>query len=237
MGLNPPESLLSAIRFPPKRIALTPLGQPPLKRRFEKSVSALIRAGAVSLWLRRSSKWLGLNPSGPPAEPAGKERIASSTSGSVTWSGFVEAGSGSSRSLEEQGSTGCFSRKMSRLCALGIAGLLCSHRMRTAARMLPSSSLELTAVIRASDRRGRPSEMGREGSSIQHPAGSRTQDSTRPLIILAKLRLCPALGGLAKMKGAKPSKALQTSEESGVVHMPLRIETRAREHDARAPLQ
>src|SRR5688572_9876228 len=126
---------------------------------------------------------------------------------------------------------------MSELWALGIAGTLCSHKMRTAARMLPSSSLELTAVIRASDRRGRTSGVDPDGWSVPHPAGSLTHVSTRPLMMLAKLRLWPALGGLAKMKGAKPNSALQLSKDPGVAHVFRRAETRAWEHDARAPLQ
>src|SRR6218665_2331951 len=146
MGLRPPESLLRAIKLPPKRIGLTVGGHSPRSNRLVKSVTASANGNAPSPDPTNSNKCPGLNPSGPAADPDGKVRTASSTSSTVTCHAPVEDGSGSPSRASGLVSLGCFSRRSDRLSSSGVAIFPPSQRMRTAALMLPSSSLELMAA-------------------------------------------------------------------------------------------
>src|SRR6218665_3951542 len=69
MGLRSPESLLRAIKLPPKRIGLTVGGHSPRSNRLIKSVTASANGNAPSPDPTSSNKCPGLNPSGPAADP------------------------------------------------------------------------------------------------------------------------------------------------------------------------
>src|SRR6218665_3869004 len=157
---------------------------------------------------------------GPPADLDGNERIAPSTSAGVTCHAPATSGAGRPLSASGSGSTGCLSRKRPRLCSFGSAGCPPSQRIRTAALMLPSSSLAFTAASKAprhfwtlsdcypgqTQKRQSPSETCWQW--ICHPSNS----TVRHLMVFVILWRLPARDGLAKMEGAKSKR---------VVHAPI----------------
>src|SRR6218665_17567 len=78
--------------------------------------------------------------------------MAASTSDSSTWYGIVMLGLGRPVRLSGWGSIGCLPAKILKFSKLGVAGGLLSQRMRTAALILPSSNMEVTAARRTSER-------------------------------------------------------------------------------------
>src|SRR6218665_2169141 len=89
IGLRPPDFLESAMRLPPNNMGLTSTGQAPRSKMLINPVISFRSAEDVSRWLASSSRCWGRRPSGPPAEPDGKERIGAATSDSSTWYGIV----------------------------------------------------------------------------------------------------------------------------------------------------
>src|SRR6218665_145845 len=237
IGLRPPVSLLRAIKLPPKRVGLTDGGHSPLSSKFVKSGSASASGRASSPDPTRSNRCTGLKPSGPPADPFGKVRTASSTSSTDTCHAPITDGSGSLVRASGSALAGCFSLRSARLSPSGIARFPPSHRMRIAARMLPTSSLEpMAASIISSWLRCRlaPVDESSFTSTISEPL---VHPSTLALITVVILRRLPALGGWPRIAGAKFSRALQLSMDLGFTHMSLRTEARALAQAGRAPLQ
>ena len=79
MGLSPPSSLESAIRFAPKKVFLTWLGTFPGKMISFIKVTRVFTnfvAGSPRAFPHISLRCCGRNPSGPPAAPFLKEKIA-----------------------------------------------------------------------------------------------------------------------------------------------------------------
>src|SRR6218665_970774 len=215
MGLKPPLSLQSAIIFPPNRMGLTSAGHPPRSSRFMKSVRASTNGPHASPNPTKSSKWPGLKPSGPPADPDGNERLAPSTSAVVTCHAPAASGAGRLLSASGSGSTGCLSRKRPRLCSFGSAGCPPSQRIRTAALMLPSLSLAFTAASKAPSPFLDPLRLPSRPDS-QTPIAVRdmlavdlpsSHSTVRHLMVFVILRRLPARDGLAKMEGAKSKKS------------------------------
>ena len=97
--------------------------------------------------LTRSKMCFGRIPSGPPDEPAGKDRRARMTSSSDTCKAVIEEGSG--RGLELRLAGGCLSRSLEKVSSLITAGLSSEQRILTAALMLPSSIF--AEIVEASD--------------------------------------------------------------------------------------
>ena len=145
MGRIPPVFLLSAKRRPPKSIGATFEGQRPAMTKFTKSVRALRNSAPASRHSSMSRMCWGRRPSGPAAEPAGKERTARRTSDSSTDRHWSVRGAGSSVRLLE--AAGCFSLSALKDSGEGTAGLSSDIRMRMAALTLPSSSLAETAWL------------------------------------------------------------------------------------------
>src|SRR6218665_2389191 len=92
IGLRPPDFLVSAMRLPPNNMGLTSIGQAPRSKMLVNPVISFRSAEDVSRWLTSSRRCWGRRPSGPPAEPDGKERMVASTSDSSTWYGIVVLG-------------------------------------------------------------------------------------------------------------------------------------------------
>src|SRR6218665_1106773 len=220
MDLKPPLFLQRAIIFPPNRMGLTSAGHPPRSSRFMKSVRASTNGPHASPNPTKSSKWPGLKPSGPPANPDGNERTAPSTSAGVTCHAPAASGSGRPLSASGSGSNGCLSRKGPRLCSLGSALCPLSQRIRTAALMLPSSSLAFTAASKALSPFLDPLRLPSR-PDLQTPIAVRdmlavdlpsSHSTVRHFMVFVILRLLPARDGLAKMEGAKSKR---------VVHAPI----------------
>src|SRR6267154_6737158 len=76
MGRSPPDFLFKANRRPPKKTLVKVDGQRPERMAFENPVIAEISSGPEILLFTRTFKCCGLRPSGPPADPAGKEEMA-----------------------------------------------------------------------------------------------------------------------------------------------------------------
>src|SRR6218665_203721 len=74
IGLRPPDFLESAMRLPPNNMGLTSTGQAPRSKMLINPVISFRSAEDVSRWLASSRRCWGHRPSGPPAEPDGKER-------------------------------------------------------------------------------------------------------------------------------------------------------------------
>src|SRR6218665_3988146 len=109
IGLSPPDFLDKAMRVPPNIISRISGGHSPRSSTFMKPVSAWMRVSDDSRLFSKSSRSWGRIPSGPPEDPAGKDRITSRTSLSVTWNGAVWATTGKSARLAAQLSFGCLS--------------------------------------------------------------------------------------------------------------------------------
>src|SRR6218665_3208130 len=104
IGLRPPDFLESAMRLPPNNMGLTSTGQAPRSKMLINPVIFFRSAEDVSRWLASSRRCWGRRPSGPPAEPDGKERIAAATTDSSTWYGIVVLGLGRPARLSGWGS-------------------------------------------------------------------------------------------------------------------------------------
>ena len=89
MGRTPPFSFPKGIRVAPKKTCLTEGSVPPRSTRLIKAVKdwRSLTPGPSADGLVRSFRCCGRRPSGPPADPLGKERIASATSftDTVAW--------------------------------------------------------------------------------------------------------------------------------------------------------
>src|SRR6218665_1213396 len=97
MGRRPPDFLLSANKVPPNNKDVILSGQFPASMMFIKMVSDERRVIPTFLQVIRSSMYWGRIPSGPPADPAGKERTMRITSPSVVWKASeFDGGSGGS---------------------------------------------------------------------------------------------------------------------------------------------
>ena len=118
-------------------------GHFPEKTMLTKPVRAESNWGPDSRHSTKSRICCGRRPSGPPAEPAGKDRMARRTSASSVTRLLSQEGDGNSSNLPDE--VGCLSRRDAKVSAEGVAGLSCDVRRRTAARTFPSSSLEAIA--------------------------------------------------------------------------------------------
>jgi hypothetical protein len=110
-----------------------------------KDVVAVKRALPTSEVCTISSRCCGRKPSVPAAETAGNDLIIFITSDSVAWYAKGMTAGGTGRELVER--TGCLSRSFDSVCAEKSAGVSSEHRILTAAVMLPSSSLAVTAAV------------------------------------------------------------------------------------------
>jgi len=137
MGRIPPDFFSSVIKLPPKSTGLT------CSRQLTKPVSAERSSGPDSLQLIISRKCCRRTPSGPPADPGGKERTARITSSSVIWTATVGCGSG--MEPQSDGGAGCLSTSCAYTLSVFCAGLSSEHTILIAARMFPPSILAETA--------------------------------------------------------------------------------------------
>lgn len=137
--------------MPPNKRGAMLSGQVPASKMFIRAVRDVKRTDPTSLQLIRSRICWGRIPSGPPADPAGKERIARIISPSVVWNAS-ELG-GRSGDPDESSAGGCLVRSSSKDSASASIGRSLEQRILTAARMLPSSSLDDTAraILSVSD--------------------------------------------------------------------------------------
>src|SRR6218665_3031096 len=119
---RPPDFLVSTMRLPTNNMGLTSTGQAPRSKMLVNPVISFRSAEDVSRWLTSSRRCWGRRPSGPPAEPDGKERMAASTSDSSTWYGIVVLGLGRPVRLSGWGSIGCLPAKILKFSKLGVAG-------------------------------------------------------------------------------------------------------------------
>ena len=83
-----------AISLPPKKTEVTDGGHLPVINRFIRAVNDVTNDCPLTLLEVRSRRCCGRMPSGPPADPAGKELIAAVTTFSVNWTAVSLAGSG-----------------------------------------------------------------------------------------------------------------------------------------------
>ena len=88
----------------------------------------------------------GLNPSGPPDEPAGNEKIAFLTISSDATS--ETAGSGDGRAEDSRDEGGCFSRNLFKTSADGVEKESLETSSLIAAFKFPSSSFEAIDLVR-----------------------------------------------------------------------------------------
>ena len=109
----------------------------------------------------------GLNPSGPPAEPAGKERIASRTTSSDTCNGSTAGCGGSGRPALFP--TGCFSLNFVAFSSENGASWSSDPKMLMAARKFPSSILEETMAASEASGSRRPPRAETGGGSLTLP--------------------------------------------------------------------
>src|SRR6218665_2205286 len=105
---------------------------------------AVTRPVPISAHVTRFSRCCGLKPSGPPEEPAGKERTCLLTCSLLTCEG-ADRGDDVKFGRSDGGS-GCFDRSSSSVSRSTFSGLSLEHRILTAALMFPSSNLDATAV-------------------------------------------------------------------------------------------
>lgn len=110
-------------------------------------MTAVNSAGPFSVFDDRSRRCCGRSRSGPPAEPAGNERMASATSASDTVQGEKSRGSG--MTALSPGAVGCRSRSASTVSLQSGASLSSELKMRMAALMFPSSIFDMTAAASA----------------------------------------------------------------------------------------
>ena len=141
IGLRPPSFLLRAVTDPPKKDWRTVRGiaAPPSSRRLIRAVSCCRRELSGSPVAIRSFKCCGRRPSGPPAEPAGKDMMASRTSRLVACRCAAPA-AGVGLDRLSAGVSGCRIRSLLRFIVSTWASVSVEHRTRMAPLTLPSSS-------------------------------------------------------------------------------------------------
>jgi hypothetical protein len=149
-----------------------------------------------------SSRCCGRSPSGPAADPAGKDLIALDMSVSVTCMEPNCVGSGGQEKSEGTGGWRCF--KASRVAASTAAGFSSEHEIRAAARILPSSILALTAAASVFDS-SRLERRGNQGPDVWDGVPS----SALFFNVFATLCLRPALGGANSIDWVKSSSVRQ----------------------------
>src|SRR5664279_761100 len=81
----PPALFWRAMSLPLNKIEVTARGQSPFINKLTKAVGQETSPEHVSLLEMRSRKCCGRTPSGPPADPAGKERTAAVMSSPSNW--------------------------------------------------------------------------------------------------------------------------------------------------------
>ena len=142
----------------------------------------------------RSFRCCGRRPSGPPAEPDGKDRTALLTSLSETARWPVLVGIGNEELSKDPG--GCFAWRLRKLSNDGTAGLSSLLRMRIAALILPSSNLAVTAWASCSEAEiDWPPSFLWNGSRFDSMV-SLENSSMRFLMVAVRLwRFPPLLGG------------------------------------------
>ena len=123
----------------PKKYGRIERGVLPSRTREEKAAKAEMSVEFSSPDLVRSFRCCGRRPSGPPADPAGKEMTAFITSASDTTMGGGEVGVGGM--LHPSGGDGCLSSKADKVAAL--EGAIVQAK-RIAPLKSPSSSLDET---------------------------------------------------------------------------------------------
>ena len=203
IGLIPP-SFSRAIRVAPKKEGRIEAGQFSLMMKLVRAVRALRSAvppASAEAPIMSCRCW-GLRPSGPPADPLGKDRIlrATSSSDTVRW-----LWASSSDGMSESGwGSGCFCLRAASVESLMSAIMSSEQAIRTAPLKSPSSILKATRVAsRSSGLRGlapRPLQVVRE-----HAGGS-ASSLMWLLMAVARFRRLPPLCGARRHRIAKHSR-------------------------------
>jgi len=145
MGWMPPDFLFNATRRPPNRMEVISKWLFPCKRRLVNAMRDVKRSAPDSRQLTKSSRCWGRKPSGPPEDPAGKERMACKTSASSTDN---EEASRAGLADQSAGALGCLSWSLFKVWVETGTDSSSEHSSLTAVRTLPSSILAAMASDR-----------------------------------------------------------------------------------------
>src|SRR5437867_31713 len=108
MGRTPPDFLSNAIKRLPKKTRATSPEQRPARVMLTNPVSAARRSGPPTLQSSITFRWRGLKPSGPPVDPAGKDKIALLISSSEVTKGEAPSGTQMGTGCDPMEEGGCF---------------------------------------------------------------------------------------------------------------------------------
>ena len=154
IGLTPPSFLSRATKDAPKKKGRTGAGVLPSSTKLMNAVSASSSSGpppSADVLVMSLRCW-GRRPSGPPADPHGKERMALETSSTETLIGILSSSEGAGGQMELGWGGGCFSLRAIRVLSFTSAMVSSELARRMAPLKSPSSSLDATRA--AKDCRG-----------------------------------------------------------------------------------
>jgi hypothetical protein len=120
IGLTPPSALLNATREAPKQKGFAESRTPPLRTKLTKAVRDWTKRAEPAPFLTEmwSLRCCGWRPSGPPADPAGKDWIDLITSEVDNCTGLQEPGAGFGGMDNIECGGGCFWLKRAKVFSL-----------------------------------------------------------------------------------------------------------------------
>ena len=150
MGLTPPPFFSNAIKEAPKKKGLIEEGVSPFTMMLTRSVRALRRTGppAPAEVEIRSLRCCGLSPSGPPADPLGKDMIDCKISSSLSVMCEASDDVGHGGMMDWGCGGGCFSHREASVASHLFAIESSEEASRTAPLTSPSSNLAATRAAK-----------------------------------------------------------------------------------------